>query len=180
MKAKGILTVVLLLFVVAAVVALVVRNGGGAAGPGEAAAAPANVAEPASSAPQHQVVATYFHNTVRCPSCIKIEGWSRSAIEGTFADELKEGSLVYRMVNVDDKENAHYVQDYGLYTKHLVLSERVKGKEARWVDLPRVWDLLGDQDKFSEYVTSNVSAYLAGEVAPAETERDAAAAEQPK
>ena len=169
MKPKVIITAVLLVFVVVAVIGVIMRNSSQVA-PATAAQA-ANVAEPTlAKAPDHQVVATYFHNTVRCPSCIKIEGWSRAAIEGEFADELKDGRLVYRMVNVDDKENAHYIKDYGLYTKHLVLSEQVKGREQRWVDLPKVWDLLSDQDKFSEYVVENVAAYLAGEPAPAEAE----------
>jgi len=51
----------------------------------------------------------------------------------------------------------------------------VKGKEARWVDLPHVWDLLGDEEQFRQYVVENVAAYLAGEEAPAEAEAKAKA-----
>lgn len=176
MKAKTVLTVVLLLVVFAALAAVVLKNGGREAKAVEEKSAAASDSQLAAAkqAPQRQIVATYFHNTVRCPSCLKIEKYSREAIEGNFADELKDGRLVYRMVNVDEKENAHYVKDYGLYTKHLVLSDMRDGKEVRFKDLPKVWDLLGDEAKFKEYVVTNVRLYLDGKDDPdAKAEPDA-------
>ena len=109
MNTRTVITAILVVFVIAAVIGVVVRNSGNEAGAAERATANANVAETqlagAGGAPEQQVVAMYFHNTVRCPSCKKIEGWSRSAIEGSFPEELTDGSLVYRMVNIDEKGN---------------------------------------------------------------------------
>lgn len=166
MNAKSVITAVLLIFVAASVIGIVLRNSGADAGqnpghPQRNAQGKADAVDE-SSVPEHQVVATYFHNTVRCPSCIKIEKYSREAIEEGFAEELKDGLLVYRMVNVDEDENRHFIEAYGLYTKHLVLSDRLEGRETRWKDLPQVWELLGSEDDFKTCVTQNVRLYLDG------------------
>lgn len=107
------------------------------------------------------VVAYYFHTTYRCSSCRKIEAYSRLAIESGFAGDIASGRLQIRLVNVDDRENKHYVQDYKLYTKSLVLSERADGREVRWKNLTRVWELLNDEPAFVDYVQRETRAFLA-------------------
>ena len=65
-------------------------------------------------------------------------------------------------VNVEVKGNEHFVKDYELYTKSVVLSETKNGKEVRWKNLDKVWTLLGDEAAFKKYVRDEVSAYLKG------------------
>jgi hypothetical protein len=36
--------------------------------------------------PSHYFVATYFHNTMRCPTCHKIENYSAESIQNNFAE----------------------------------------------------------------------------------------------
>jgi hypothetical protein len=110
--------------------------------------------------PENQVVAYYFHGTFRCASCLKIEQYSREAIEKYFANELKSGKLVFKVINVEEKGNEHFVNDYQLYTKSLVLSLVKDGKEIKSENLAKVWEYLGNRDKFYEYVKSNVDLYL--------------------
>ena len=109
----------------------------------------------------HRVIAYYFHTTYRCASCRSIEAYSREAIESAFADELKDGRLVWKVVNVEVKGNEHFVKDYQLFTKSVVLVDEVKGKQARWKNLDKVWELLGDKEEFQSYVTAETRAYLA-------------------
>ena len=113
-------------------------------------------------APARQVTAYYFHTTMRCPSCRKIEAWSREAVHREFAPDLKAERLVWRMVNVDEPKNKHFVQDYKLYTKSLVLVGRRDGKQTRWKNLPKVWELLGNKATFQTYVRDQVRAFLEG------------------
>jgi hypothetical protein len=108
----------------------------------------------------HRVVAYYFHTTSRCASCRAIEAYSREAIESAFAAELKDGRLVWLPVNVEVKGNEHFVKDYQLYTKSLILVNEVRGKPAQWKNLERVWQLLQDKDKFLRYVQDEARAYL--------------------
>ena len=108
----------------------------------------------------HRVVAYYFHTTYRCASCRAIEANSREAIENAFADQLKDGRLVWKVVNIEVKGNEHFAKDYNLYTKSLVLVNEVRGKPAQWKNLEKVWQLLQDKPKFLRYVQDEMRAYL--------------------
>jgi len=107
-----------------------------------------------------KVIAYYFHGKYRCPSCKKIENWSYEAIKNSFPKALKEGRLLWKPANIDKPENRHFVKEYGLYTKTLIIKE-VKGeKQTKWKNLDKVWQLLSDQEEFSVYVTQEVKKYL--------------------
>ena len=108
-----------------------------------------------------RVIAYYFHTTYRCASCRAIEAYSREAIESAFAEQLKDGRLVWKVVNVEVKGNEHFVKDYGLYTKSLILVNEARGKPTQWKNLEKVWQLLQDKQKFLRYVQDETRAYLA-------------------
>ena len=110
--------------------------------------------------PSHYLVATYFHNTFRCPTCKKIEAFSAEAINNNFENELKNGTLVWRVINVDEPENEHFTKDYQLYSKHLIISEMKDGKEVRWKDLEKVWTNVRNEEKFEQYVTSEIKDWM--------------------
>ncbi|MGE5235127.1 MAG: nitrophenyl compound nitroreductase subunit ArsF family protein [Acidobacteriota bacterium] len=108
----------------------------------------------------HRIIAYYFHTTYRCASCRAIEAYSHEAIAKAFADELKDGRIVWNVVNVEIKGNEHFVKDYGLYTKSLVLVNEVRGKRTEWKNLEKVWQLLQDKERFLRYVQDETRAYL--------------------
>lgn len=162
MKPKSLISIALLLFIAVALVFIVIKNTG-TSSPAETTASGPGAAPAAVSTPEHQFIATYFHTDVRCPSCIKIEKLSRASIQANFASQLNDGELVYRMVNIDKPENKHYIKDYGLYTKHLIIAEQRNGKDVRWRDLPQVWSLLGDEDSFKAYVSDGIAGFMAGD-----------------
>ena len=108
----------------------------------------------------HRVIAYYFHTTYRCASCRAIEAYSREAIESAFADQIKDGRILWKVVNVEVKGNEHFVKDYGLYTKSLVLVNEVRGKPTEWKNLEKVWQLLQDKPKFLRYVQDETRSYL--------------------
>lgn len=112
------------------------------------------------SSERARIIVYYFHGTYRCPSCTKIEKWSYEAIKHSFLKALKEGRLLWKPVNVDKPENRHFVKEYSLFTKSLIITE-VKGeKQTKWKNLDKVWRLLRDQEKFSAYVTKEVKNYM--------------------
>jgi len=63
-------------------------------------------------------------------------------------------------VNVEEPENKHFIQDYQLVTRSLVLSLVSDGKEKKWKNLPDVWKLVRDKDKFFQYVKDEVEKLL--------------------
>jgi hypothetical protein len=175
MKAKTIITAVVLAFVAAAVAYLVVeevkkprvpeQSTNEAAAPA-AEPGPADTGarlEPGAAGSPEQVVVYYFYFGQRCVTCLKIERYTKEALERGFAKELGDGSVVWRPVNTDVPENRHFDDDYGLYAKAVIVSEVRGGEEVRWKNLTRVWQLTGDKGLFMKYIQDEVRAYLVGE-----------------
>jgi len=109
---------------------------------------------------EKEVIAYYFHSNFRCVTCRTMEQYSREAIEENFKDELSSGKLVFKTVNIDEKENKHFVNDYDLYTKSLVLSKVVDGKEAMHKNLTKIWEYARNKDMFFTYVVDEIKDYL--------------------
>jgi hypothetical protein len=107
-----------------------------------------------------KVIAYYFHGTFRCTTCRTIEEYSHDAIQAYFAKELGNGRLEFRPVNVEEPANRHFIQDYQLVTKSLVLSLVSDGKETKSINLADVWKLVKDKDKFFQYVKHEVEKFL--------------------
>ncbi len=158
---KKIVTAALLAFVVVSMTVIGVRAFMNGAPPdGE-------VSEPVPSrllAPDADIdVVYYFMTHQRCANCVKIEMFTREAVEGGFADRLADGSLVFKIVMVDSRENSHFIDRYKLFTKSVVLSRYRGGKEVSWKNLDQVWNLLDDRDAFVDYVTGELTSFLGGE-----------------
>lgn len=135
------------------------KNGQGsglASTPGE----PRSEASTARPDPKRKIVVTYFLTTTRCFSCYKIETFSESAVQTAFVGPLRDGRMEWRTVNTDEPWNEHYLKDYKLFTKSVIVSEVVDGKEVRWKNCDKVWDLLDDQKAFESYIVKEVKAYL--------------------
>ena len=108
----------------------------------------------------HQVIVYYFHGNVRCASCRKIEAYTKEAIDSAFALELDSGRMAWRVVNTDSSQYEHFLKDYQLYTRSVVVSDSHSGKETRWKNLEKVWELLGDQPKFHAYIRTELRPFL--------------------
>jgi len=107
-----------------------------------------------------KVIAYYFHGTYRCYTCTKIEKYSREAIEMYFPDDLKSGKIEFRSVNVDEPASKHFIQDYQLHTRSLVLALYHGHQQQKWKNLKDVWQLVRDQDRFYQYVKSETTQFL--------------------
>lgn len=124
-------------------------------------AAIAGEAETTATAADDAVVTYYFHGNKRCSTCRKLEAYSAEAITGGFVAELDSGELEWRVVNTDDSENAHFITDFELVTKSVVLVEYRDGEVVRWKNLKLVWQLVGDEDGFVRYVRDETRDFLA-------------------
>ena len=105
-------------------------------------------------------VAYYFHGDKRCATCKKLEAYSGEAFESGFQKELKDSLLIWKPVNYDERENKHFINDYNLYTKTLILSKIKDGEEVEWKDLDRIWKLVGNKDKYIEYIQSETRNFI--------------------
>lgn len=113
----------------------------------------------ATTAPA-EYVAYYFHRTARCVTCLKIEHSAHDVIFRDFADQLREGKLLFLPTDVEAVGNEHFIKDYELVSQALVLVNYDDGKVVRSRNLERIWDLVGDSAQFDEYVRHEVATFL--------------------
>jgi hypothetical protein len=107
-----------------------------------------------------EYVAYYFHRTARCVTCLKIEHSAHDVIFRDFAEQLRDGKLLFLPTNVEATGNEHFVKDYELVSQALVLVKYDDGKPVQARDLDRIWDLVGDTARFDQYVHDEVSMFL--------------------
>lgn len=158
MTLRRVLTASLLLFVAASVVTLVAKELQGNPAPARTSG---EIVRDATTGGRH-VIAYYFLGRVRCASCRRIEEVSRRTIEGAFPRELADGRLRFLVVNVDQPDNRHFIEEFRLESSSLVLVEMRDGKPAGWKNLPEVWTLVDDPPKLEAHVRGEVASILKG------------------
>lgn len=72
----------------------------------------------------------YFHGKKRCATCMAIETNAKEAVESNFADQLKEGNVVFRVVDITDKENESIVSKYEVAWSSLFIVDHQGDKET--------------------------------------------------
>ena len=161
MKPKNALTLALLLFVAASIVVLTVKslrqNATASSDSGATAAQSDELPKLIDG-----VIAYYFHGNTRCVTCETIEAYAHEAIEKGFADELRSGRIQWRVVNYEQPQNTHFTTDYDLIAPTVVLVEMAEGKQKRWKNLVRVWELVGEKEAFVDYVQEQTRAMVGG------------------
>jgi hypothetical protein len=137
--------------------------------PVEPAAPASGSANPVASAPAAEpkdlrdgIMAYYFHRTLRCKTCLSIEGQAKEVIETGFSGELANGLLAWRAVNIETPGDEHFQQDFEIDRQTLMFVEMRDGKAVRTTKLERVWDLVEDPVAFQEYVWTEMQTFLGG------------------
>jgi hypothetical protein len=157
---KGIVGLIIIGVIIVLVASLQSRKGDPAAEVSSAAGEAVGSVNVPQMSLMSRVIVYYFHGNFRCASCAQIERYAKEVIESGFADQIKSGLVSFQAVNVEKSGNQHFVQDYQLYTKAVVLSLQRDGKEIRFKNLDKVWEYLRDRKRFDDYVRSGVSEYL--------------------
>jgi len=118
------------------------------------------IAEDSETNKKASVAVYYFHGNFRCANCRNLEQYSKEAIEKHFKDELVSGKVVFKVINVEEKGNEHFVNDYQLYTRSLIISLVKNGKEVKSKNLAKIWEYLKNKPGFYQYVKEEVDTYL--------------------
>lgn len=113
----------------------------------------ADVAEQSKALTQSTVY--YFHSNARCMSCHKIENYTKEVFEENFKDKLD-----LKIVNIDEQANRHFINDYQLYTKSVVLVKVKEGKEVGYKNLDKVWNYFRDEKQFKKYMKNEIDTFL--------------------
>lgn len=103
---------------------------------------------------------TYFSSDVRCYTCVRIEQLTRQTVERHFAPELASGRIAFQVINLDGPGNRHFIEDYRLISKTVIVSDLAAGEEVRWENLQDVWTRQKDERAFEAYVVDAVRRHL--------------------
>ena len=79
----------------------------------------------------NRVEVYYFHATRRCPTCMAIEENTKKTLDNYFAKELKDGSVSFNVVNIDEPNNKKLAEKYEASGSALFLSQIGSGKENK-------------------------------------------------
>ncbi len=138
---KKFLTALLLLFVAVSVIYAVVNETG----------AVNEISEVSEG-----VTVYYFHGNMRCVSCTTVERLTEGSLRNEFSREIAENQLSIEIVNIEERENEHFVTDFELATRTVVIQD----PSGNWRKLDRVWELTSDSTAFYNYITSEVEIEL--------------------
>jgi hypothetical protein len=127
----------------------------GALAVGPPKAQPARVAAPAATSADTLVY--YFHATTRCATCRTIEAYARETVTSAFATDLQARRLVWQPVDVQEPANQHFIRDFRLYTRSVVVVDAKDPKRFKVLD--RVWELVHDKAAFQRYVEQEIRAF---------------------
>lgn len=120
----------------------------------------------AAPAPAPDLIVYYMDMGKDCSTCLNLESYTRAVLDTWFADELAAGRIAWRSVDVDLPENEHFIREYGLYTKSVVLVRLVDGAPVRFDSLSRIWELVYDKEAYMNYVRGEVLSFLESAEAP--------------
>lgn len=144
---KPVLRYVLLAFVAVSLVTLVVQTARAGGVQPAVAVAP--------SATASRLVAFYFHGNKRCDACNSIERLTRAALK----PDTDVGTVEIRSVNVDEPAHAHFVTDFELAVRTVVLAEEAGGRYPRWKRLDDCWNLYEEPGEFAAYLQASLKDF---------------------
>ena len=70
-----------------------------------------------------------FHSTHRCRTCNAIEANTKYTLQTYFADEMKQGLIIFKVINIDEEENAVLAEKFQATGTSLFLNIHNNGKE---------------------------------------------------
>ena len=104
-----------------------------------------------------EVKVYYFYTSYRCTNCTNFEKWTAQVVETDFPDS---NIVRFCALNIEEKENKHFIEKYKLVTKAVVLVKFVNGKETEWKNLDKIWFNAGKEKKFKAYIRKEINDML--------------------
>lgn len=102
----------------------------------------------------------YFHRTARCYSCNTAGEYVSETITEYFSDQVKNGIIDFREINVDLSENKEIARKFQATGSSLFINKIVNGKDNIEQDA-NIWRLLNSEARFKDYLKNKIESYLA-------------------
>ncbi|WP_042371914.1 nitrophenyl compound nitroreductase subunit ArsF family protein [Bacteroides neonati] len=73
----------------------------------------------------------YFHGKQRCVTCNTIEKLTKEVIDKDFAQQLKDGKVVFKVIDISTKEGEKIADKYEVTWSSLFVNKWKDGKETK-------------------------------------------------
>ena len=155
---KRIITTLLLVFAAASLLFVLVSDG----------PVSSDTQSPVANMPaaEPELIVYYMDMGKDCTTCLNLESYTREALDTHYAADLASGRIQWRTTDLDDPANAHFIDEFGLYTKSVVLVHFENGEQIRFDSLSRIWELVYDKDAYVAYIRDEVKGFLDAAEAP--------------
>ena len=79
---------------------------------------------------KERVEILFFHGKQRCATCLAIEKNAKDVVETQFADELSNGTVVFRIIDISQPENRTMAEKYEVAWSSLFINRWRDGVET--------------------------------------------------
>jgi len=114
----------------------------------------------AAPLPADRVIIYQFHRRFRCDSCYKLEVAINEALQTHFPEEVKEGKVIFKVVDLDAEGSDPYEKKYDFFYNTVIVVDIENGEELRFKNLEEVWGLVEQKDVTIEFIRSHITDYL--------------------
>lgn len=105
----------------------------------------------------------YTHATNRCPTCLKMEQYTRKLLEADFTHQLDTGTISFQDVDYEQPEAANFAHQFQVATASVLLVEVKNGEVIIGKNLvDEVWKLHTNEVAFKKMLKEQINALLEG------------------
>ncbi|MFW6119382.1 MAG: nitrophenyl compound nitroreductase subunit ArsF family protein [Petrotogales bacterium] len=101
----------------------------------------------------------YFHGTQRCHECLEMEAYIEECLESYFSEELADGTIRLRVINIDHRENQDYIDKYFIMYNSVILQKFSNNEATDWKYLDEAWNLVNKKNEFINFVKEEIKDF---------------------
>jgi thioredoxin-related protein len=118
------------------------------------------IEEPTAIVKQNRLEVYCFHGTRQCETCKNMKANTKTALNKHFAAQLKDSSIVFSIIDVDDEKNEKLAEKFQATGTALMINKVVNGKDSiiDWSDF--AFEKANDNDVFISELKTMIDATL--------------------
>ena len=108
----------------------------------------------------NRVEVVYLIFGKRCATCHTIEVYTEEAVNTLYKDEISKGLVVWRLIDCDKPENKHYLKDFDLVAKAVMVLRYENNEVIDWENLKDIWTKYTNKKEYFTYISEGVNMFL--------------------
>ncbi|MCE9538573.1 MAG: nitrophenyl compound nitroreductase subunit ArsF family protein [Bacteroidetes bacterium] len=113
-----------------------------------------------SSVKQNRLEVYCFHGTRQCETCKNMKANTKTTLDKYFASQLKDSTIVFSIVDVDDSKNEKIAEKFQATGTALMINKVVNGKDSiiDWSDF--AFEKANEESEYINELKSKIESAL--------------------